>query len=146
MPVAICGPKLPVTNQFGRGKFKKSARETFSVARGKFRKKCTWQAKNGRGNFQHQVCHGHKKVPRGKKKHWLFIWNCARCSLAGYKTNLGMNVNHLEGAKRGNGTFNFLYVYFDSSSTKRCYWLYFFITFSYCYWPLAQFCNEVRHV
>ena len=66
--MAICGPKLPVTNQFGRGKFKKSARETFSVARGKFQKKCPWQAKSGRGNFQQQVCHEHE-VPQ-EKKHW----------------------------------------------------------------------------
>ena len=58
---------------------------------------------------------------------WLFIWNRARRSLAEDRTNLDMDmiVDHLEGANRGNGTFNFLYAYLDSSWFYTCYFLFF---------------------
>ena len=56
---------------------------------------------------------------------WLFIWNRARRSLAAYRRNSDMDVNHLGGANRGNGTFNFLYAYLDSSWFYTCYFLFF---------------------
>ena len=58
---------------------------------------------------------------------WLFIWNRARRSLAG-DLNLDMHVDHLGGANRGNGTFNFLYAYLDSSWFYTWYWFSYFFS------------------
>ena len=59
---------------------------------------------------------------------WLFIWNCVNRSLAGDWIKLDMNVDHLGGANRGNGNFNFLYAYLDSSWFYTWYWFSYFFS------------------